>query len=77
MVGSRERAAEGLQVGDSFRTSRTFTGKDVNLFVQISKDYNPVHFDARNITTVSTWNGNSVTLHCQLVMRSFRPNKGA
>jgi len=33
MVGSRERAAEVLQVGDSFRTSRTFTGKDVTLFV--------------------------------------------
>jgi 3-hydroxybutyryl-CoA dehydratase len=47
MVGFRKRAAEGLQVGDSFRTSRTFTADDVNLFAQISRDYNPVHFDAR------------------------------
>ena len=47
MVGFRERAAEGLQVGDSFRTSRTFTDDDVILFAQISRDYNPVHFDAR------------------------------
>ncbi len=47
MVGFRERAADGLQVGDSFRTSRTFTDDDVTLFAQISKDYNPVHFDTR------------------------------
>ena len=47
MAGFRERAAEGLQVGDSFRTSRTFTEDDVVSFAQISRDYNPVHFDAR------------------------------
>jgi 3-hydroxybutyryl-CoA dehydratase len=47
MVGFRERAAEGLQVGDSFRTTRTFTDDDVTLFAQISRDYNPIHFDAR------------------------------
>ena len=47
MVGLRERAAEGLQVGDSFRTTRTFTDDDVSLFAQISRDYNPIHFDAR------------------------------
>jgi 3-hydroxybutyryl-CoA dehydratase len=47
MVGLRERAAEGLQVGDSFKTTRTFTDDDVTLFAQISRDYNPIHFDAR------------------------------
>jgi acyl dehydratase len=47
MVGLRERAAEGLQVGDSFRTTRTFTDDDVIRFAQITRDYNPVHFDAR------------------------------
>ena len=47
MVSFRERAAEGLQIGDSFRTSRTFTDDDVIRFAQISRDYNPVHFDAR------------------------------
>lgn len=47
MVSFRERAAEGLQVGDSFRTSRTFTDADVIRFAKISRDYNPVHFDAR------------------------------
>jgi 3-hydroxybutyryl-CoA dehydratase len=47
MVGLRERAAEGLQVGDSFKISRTFTDDDVVNFAKISRDYNPVHFDAR------------------------------
>ena len=47
MVGFREWAAEGLHVGDSFRTTRTFTDDDVTLFAQISRDYNPIHFDAR------------------------------
>ncbi len=47
MAGLRERAAEGLQVGDSFRTTRTFTEEDVIRFAKISRDYNPVHFDAR------------------------------
>jgi len=47
MVGFRERAAGGLQVGDTFRTSRTFTEDDVIRFARISRDYNPVHFDAR------------------------------
>jgi 3-hydroxybutyryl-CoA dehydratase len=47
MAGLRERAAEGLQVGDSFRTTRTFTDDDVTLFAQISRDYNPIHFDVR------------------------------
>ena len=47
MTGLRERAAEGLQVGDSFRTTRTFTDDEVTLFAKISRDYNPIHFDAR------------------------------
>lgn len=47
MLSFRERAAEGLQVGDSFRTSRTFTDEDVIRFARISQDYNPVHFDSR------------------------------
>ena len=47
MAGFRELVAEGFQVGDTFRTSRTFTEDDVALFARISRDYNPVHFDAR------------------------------
>jgi acyl dehydratase len=47
MVSFRERAAAGLQIGDSFKTSRFFTDDDVIRFARISRDYNPVHFDAR------------------------------
>jgi acyl dehydratase len=47
MLTFRERAARGLQVGDSFRTSRTFTDEDLVRFAQVSRDYNPVHFDDR------------------------------
>jgi 3-hydroxybutyryl-CoA dehydratase len=43
----RERAAEGLQIGDSFRTSRTLTNEDLLRFAEVSRDYNPVHFDDR------------------------------
>ena len=47
MTDLRERATEGLQVGDSFTTTRTFSEDDVMLFARISGDYNPVHFDTR------------------------------
>ncbi len=47
MAGLRERAAEGLQVGDTFSTTRTFSDDEISLFAKISKDYNPVHFDSR------------------------------
>jgi 3-hydroxybutyryl-CoA dehydratase len=47
MTGFRQRAAEGLQAGDTFRISRTCTDDDVVRFARITRDYNPVHFDAR------------------------------
>ncbi|RJQ69977.1 MAG: MaoC family dehydratase [Desulfobacteraceae bacterium] len=47
MMSFRERAAAGLKIGDTFRTSRTFTDADVVRFADISRDYNPVHFDRR------------------------------
>ncbi len=43
----RRRAMDGLQKGDIFSTSRTFTDEDVSRFAQMSRDYNPVHFDDR------------------------------
>ncbi|MBF0389258.1 MAG: MaoC family dehydratase [Desulfamplus sp.] len=46
MASFRERAAKGLQAGDTFTISRTFTDDDITLFAKISGDYNPVHFDA-------------------------------
>jgi 3-hydroxybutyryl-CoA dehydratase len=47
MNSFRERAAEGLHVGDTLKTSRTFTDDDLIRFAHISRDYNPVHFDIR------------------------------
>ena len=47
MSNFRERAAAGLQAGDVFTVSRTFTSEDLLNFARISRDYNPVHFDSR------------------------------
>lgn len=43
----RKKTVEGLKQGDSFTVSRTFTEQDTIAFAEISKDYNPVHFDDR------------------------------
>lgn len=43
----RNKAIAGLKVGDTFSVSRTFIKQDVIQFAEISRDYNPVHFDER------------------------------
>lgn len=43
----RNKAIDGLKTGDTFSVSRTFTEQDVHRFADISRDYNPVHFDER------------------------------
>ena len=43
----RNKAIEGLRVGEIFSVSRTFTEEDVLQFAENSRDYNPVHFDER------------------------------
>lgn len=43
----RRKTIGGLQAGDSFAVSRTFTEQDMRAFAEISRDYNPVHFDRR------------------------------
>jgi 3-hydroxybutyryl-CoA dehydratase len=43
----RKKAVSGLKRGDSFAVSRTFTEQDTVAFADISRDYNPVHFDYR------------------------------
>ena len=43
----RQKAISGLKIGDSFTVSRTFTEQDSLAFADISRDYNPVHFDDR------------------------------
>ena len=47
MTHIRKKAIEGLNVGDTFSVSRKFTERDVILFADITRDYNPVHFDER------------------------------
>ena len=52
----RKKAIEGLEIGDAFSVSRTFTEQDVIQFAAISRDYNPVHFEER-FTKVKTFDG--------------------
>jgi 3-hydroxybutyryl-CoA dehydratase len=47
MPSIRNKAIDGLKPGDSFSASRTFTEEDMTAFADISRDYNPVHFDDR------------------------------
>lgn len=47
MSSIRNRAIEGIRVGDEFSVSRTFTEQDTMQFSDVSRDYNPVHFEDR------------------------------
>ena len=47
MISIRKKAIEGFQVGDTFSISRTFSEDDVIRFAEITRDYNPIHFDDR------------------------------
>lgn len=47
MTDIRKKASEGLDIGDTFSVSRTFSEQDVLEFADVSRDYNPVHFDKR------------------------------
>ena len=52
----RKRAIQGLKIGDSFTVARTFTEKNMMKFGEISRDYNPVHFD-RRFAAAKNFNG--------------------
>jgi acyl dehydratase len=43
----RNRTIRGLKIGDTFNVSRQFTEEDVMTFADVTRDYNPVHFDSR------------------------------
>jgi len=43
----RKKVIEGLAVGDTFSVSRVFTAEEVLQFGEISRDYNPIHYDER------------------------------
>ena len=46
MTNIRQRAAEGLRIGDQFTITRRFTADEILFFASISRDYNPVHCDS-------------------------------
>ena len=52
----RKQTLAGLKVGDRFTAVRTFTEKDLLKFSEITRDYNPVHFDER-FSAVKKFNG--------------------
>ncbi|MEJ2718642.1 MAG: MaoC family dehydratase [Deltaproteobacteria bacterium] len=47
MTTLREKALENRYVGEIFRVTRTLSEEEMIRFAEISRDYNPVHFDGR------------------------------
>ena len=43
----RNQTVQGLTVGETFTVSRKFTEQDTITFAEITRDYNPIHFDER------------------------------
>ena len=43
----RQQAIQGFKQGDSFIYKRTFTRKETFSFGDITRDYNPVHYESR------------------------------
>ena len=41
----RKRAAEGVSRGDRFTFSRSFSAEELTAFGELTRDYNPVHYD--------------------------------
>ena len=47
MTAIRRRAIDGIRPGDTFCLSRTFDEEQTRAFGELSRDYNPVHYDRR------------------------------
>lgn len=43
----RRQAARGFEPGATFTYARTFTREDTEVFGDVTRDYNPVHYDRR------------------------------
>ena len=43
----RKKTIQGLKIGDTFTITRTFSEQDMLDFANITRDYNPIHFDER------------------------------
>lgn len=50
MSSIREKTVAGLVVGETFVVSRTFSKNETLAFADITRDYNPVHFEPRFAT---------------------------
>lgn len=46
MSNIRQRATEGLYIGDQFTITRRFTAEEIVSFASLSRYYNPVHCDS-------------------------------
>jgi 3-hydroxybutyryl-CoA dehydratase len=47
----RNQTILGLTVGETFTVSRKFTEQDMLAFADITRDYNPIHFNKRFVET--------------------------
>ena len=47
MSDIRKQTIQGLTVGETFTVSRKFTEQDMLTFADITRDFNPIHFDDR------------------------------
>jgi 3-hydroxybutyryl-CoA dehydratase len=43
----RNKAIQGLAVGDTFVVTRQFSEADMRAFADVTRDYNPIHFEKR------------------------------
>ncbi len=43
----RSQMIQGVKKGDQFTIKRTFTQEETNIFGDLTRDYNPVHYDER------------------------------
>ncbi|CAB1073686.1 Acyl dehydratase [Olavius algarvensis Delta 1 endosymbiont] len=43
----RKKTIQGLAVGDTFVVTRQFTQTDMQAFADVTRDYNPIHFEKR------------------------------
>jgi acyl dehydratase len=51
MSDIRQRTIAGLTPGTTFTVTRTFSESQVERFADLTRDYNPIHFDPRFIAT--------------------------
>jgi 3-hydroxybutyryl-CoA dehydratase len=56
MTYIRKKTIQGLIAGDTFLVTRTFTESDTNIFADITRDYNPVHFN-EHFAAAKNFNG--------------------